>query len=53
MTQAAPPIAVALDAPSLDVAVGWAAEVEPWISTVKVGLELYLRTGACRRCRDL
>ncbi len=46
MTQAAPPIAVALDAPSLEVAVGWATEVEPWVSTVKVGLELYLRTGA-------
>lgn len=46
MTQPAPPIAVALDAPSLEVAVGWATEVEPWVSTVKVGLELYLRTGS-------
>ena len=46
MTQATPPIAVALDAPSLEVAVGWATEVEPWVSTVKVGLELYLRAGA-------
>jgi orotidine-5'-phosphate decarboxylase len=39
------PIAVALDAPDLDTAARWAALVTPYVSTVKVGLELYLRYG--------
>jgi orotidine-5'-phosphate decarboxylase len=45
MTDRPAPIAVALDAPSLDVAVRLAREVEPFVSTLKVGLELYLRSG--------
>lgn len=40
------PIAVALDAPDLETACRWAAAVGPHVSTVKVGLELYLRHGA-------
>jgi orotidine-5'-phosphate decarboxylase len=40
------PIAVALDAPDLDTALGWAAAAGPSVSTLKVGLELYLRYGA-------
>ena len=40
------PIAVALDAPDLATAVGWAAAVGPSVSTLKVGLEAYLRDGA-------
>ncbi len=39
------PIAVALDAPDLDTAAQWAAMVTPHVSTVKIGLELYLRYG--------
>jgi orotidine-5'-phosphate decarboxylase len=39
------PIAVALDAPDLDTAAHWAALVTPHVSTVKIGLELYLRYG--------
>jgi len=39
------PIAVALDAPDLDTAARWANLVSPHVSTVKVGLELYLRYG--------
>ena len=39
------PVAVALDAPDLDTAMSWAAAVGPYVSTVKVGLELYLRYG--------
>ncbi|TMR12508.1 orotidine-5'-phosphate decarboxylase [Nonomuraea turkmeniaca] len=39
------PIAVALDAPDLETAAHWAALVTPHVSTVKVGLELYLRYG--------
>ncbi len=39
------PIAVALDAPDLETAAQWAALVTPHVSTVKVGLELYLRYG--------
>ena len=45
MTYSAP-IAVALDAPSLDTAARWAGLVTPHVSTVKIGLELYLRYGA-------
>ncbi len=44
MTQPAP-IAVALDAPDLDTAAEWAALVTPHVSTLKIGLELYLRYG--------
>jgi orotidine-5'-phosphate decarboxylase len=39
-------VAVALDAPDLGTALGWARAVGPHVSTVKVGLELYLRHGA-------
>jgi orotidine-5'-phosphate decarboxylase len=39
------PIAVALDAPDLDTAARWAGLVTPHVSTVKIGLELYLRYG--------
>ncbi|MER7133361.1 orotidine-5'-phosphate decarboxylase [Streptosporangium saharense] len=39
------PIAVALDAPDLETAAHWASVVTPHVSTVKVGLELYLRYG--------
>lgn len=39
------PIAVALDAPDLETAARWAALITPHVSTVKVGLELYLRYG--------
>jgi len=39
------PIAVALDAPDLDTAARWAALVAPHVSTLKIGLELYLRYG--------
>jgi len=39
------PIAVALDAPDLETAARWAALVTPHVTTVKVGLELYLRYG--------
>lgn len=39
------PIAVALDAPSLETAALWAGLVTPHVSTVKIGLELYLRYG--------
>ena len=39
------PIAVALDAPDLETAARWAGLVTPHVSTLKVGLELYLRYG--------
>jgi orotidine-5'-phosphate decarboxylase len=39
------PIAVALDAPDLETAARWAGEVTPHVSTLKIGLELYLRYG--------
>ena len=39
------PVAVALDAADLDTAARWAALVTPHVSTVKIGLELYLRYG--------
>jgi orotidine-5'-phosphate decarboxylase len=39
------PIAVALDATDLETAARWAALVTPHVSTVKIGLELYLRYG--------
>src|SRR5664279_3255298 len=40
------PIAVALDAPDLETALRWASAVGPYVSTVKIGLELFLRDGA-------
>jgi orotidine-5'-phosphate decarboxylase len=40
------PVAVALDSPDLTTAVRWAAATAPYVSTFKVGLELYLREGA-------
>src|SRR2546423_11688005 len=39
------PVAGALDAPDREAAARWAALVTPHVSTVKVGLELYLRYG--------
>jgi orotidine-5'-phosphate decarboxylase len=39
------PVAVALDAPDLESAARWAGFVTPHVSTVKIGLELYLRYG--------
>jgi orotidine-5'-phosphate decarboxylase len=39
------PIAVALDAPDLETAARWASLITPHVSTVKIGLELYLRYG--------
>ncbi len=39
------PVAVALDAPNLETAAHWAELVTPHVSTVKIGLELYLRYG--------
>ena len=41
----AAPVAVALDAPDLETAAAWADAVTPYVSTVKVGLELYCRYG--------
>ncbi len=39
------PIAVALDAPDLETAAGWARAVAPYVTTLKVGLELFCRYG--------
>jgi orotidine-5'-phosphate decarboxylase len=39
------PIAVALDAPDLATAVSWARATSPHVSTMKIGLELFLRHG--------
>jgi orotidine-5'-phosphate decarboxylase len=39
------PIAVALDAPDVETAARWAVLVTPHVSTLKIGLELYLRYG--------
>src|SRR3954468_22693336 len=49
-----PPIAVALDTTDLETAVTWAAAAGPHVSTVKVGLELFLRHGhdAVLKCRE-
>ena len=48
------PIAVALDAPDLATATGWARAAGPHVSTVKVGLELFCRYGgeAVRAVRE-
>ena len=50
----AAPVAVALDAAALETAAGWAAAAGPHVSTVKVGLQLFLRYGhdAVRTCRE-
>lgn len=39
------PIAVAIDAPEIETAARWASAVAPHVSTVKVGLGLFLRYG--------
>ena len=39
------PVAIALDAPDLATALGWARAAGPFLSTIKVGLELFLRHG--------
>jgi orotidine-5'-phosphate decarboxylase len=39
------PIAVALDAPDLETAARWAQAVTPHVAVVKIGLELFCRTG--------
>jgi len=44
MTKPAP-IAVALDGPDLETVVSWARSTGPFISTMKIGLETYLRDG--------
>jgi orotidine-5'-phosphate decarboxylase len=48
------PVAVALDAADLETAVGWARAAGPHVSTVKVGLQLFLRHGreAVVACRE-
>jgi orotidine-5'-phosphate decarboxylase len=48
------PIAVALDAPDLATLSAWARDVGPYVSTLKVGLETYLRDGraAVKAARD-
>jgi orotidine-5'-phosphate decarboxylase len=48
------PIAVALDTSDLGTAVGWASAAGPHVSTVKVGLELFLAHGhhAVVTCRE-
>jgi orotidine-5'-phosphate decarboxylase len=40
------PIAVALDAPDLPTLSAWARDVGPHVSTLKVGLETYVRDGS-------
>src|SRR5205085_6724374 len=39
------PIAVALDAPDVETAALWARAVTPYVSVLKVGLELFCRHG--------
>ena len=39
------PIAVALDGPNLETITAWAGASGPYVSTMKVGLETYLRDG--------
>jgi orotidine-5'-phosphate decarboxylase len=53
-TPSRPPVAVALDTADLETAVGWAGAAGPHVSTVKVGLELFLRHGhdAVIKCRE-
>ncbi len=45
VTTRATTVAVALDAPDLTTAVAWARAAGPHVSTVKVGLQLFLRAG--------
>ena len=45
MPQNKAPIAVALDAPDEETAARWSQAVTPYVSVVKVGLELFCRTG--------
>jgi orotidine-5'-phosphate decarboxylase len=45
VTHGQAPIVVALDAPDADTAAGWARAVAPHVSVLKVGLELFCRTG--------
>lgn len=40
------PITVALDAPDVATAASWASDVAPYVSTLKIGLEFYLASGA-------
>lgn len=40
------PIAVALDAPDLETLAQWSYETSPYVSTLKVGLEVFCRDGA-------
>ena len=52
------PIAVALDAPDLETLAQWSYETSPYVSTLKVGLEVFCRDGAqavhaARAVRDL
>ena len=44
-TRVKAPIAVALDAPDAETAARWAQAVTPHVAVVKVGLELFCRTG--------
>lgn len=44
-TKVRAPIAVALDAPDLETAARWAQAVTPYVAVVKIGLELFCRTG--------
>ena len=48
------PLAVALDTDDLETALSWAAATGPYVSTVKVGLALFLRHGgdAVRKARE-
>ncbi len=43
--QAKAPIAVALDAQDVETAARWAQAVTPYVSVLKIGLELFCRTG--------
>ena len=54
MTDAAGPLAVALDAPDLATATAWAAATAPYVVADKVGLELFTRHGpdAVRAVRE-
>lgn len=40
------PIAVAMDAPDVELLKAWTAAVAPFVSTIKIGLEAYCRDGA-------
>ena len=39
------PVALALDAKDLETAKSWAQQAGPFLSTMKIGLETYLREG--------